>query len=119
MGRTSHVAGNGLDKPAYGIVIHDHHKAVCYYSGDTTFRGPLMSAIARNASVVFHECMFFPRYEGTVHTHYDELRSLDPDVRAKIVLMHYGKVPAGVDVRKDGFRAAAERMQAFEVTAAP
>lgn len=121
----NHVTGRSLarwyDKPAYGISITERvavgKHIDCYYSGDTTFDPVNLERKVEmfNTEMIFHECMFFPKYPGTVHTHYEELLTLPPDVRSRIVLMHYNEVPAGVDVIKDGFRAAAKRFEEFQV----
>ena len=114
--RVPHVVGPNVDKPAYGMLVSDGRNSF-YWSGDTTF-SPLWIIDAvrfKGASVVFHECMFFPKYPGTVHTHYEELLSLPDYVRARIVLMHYGEVPAGIDPVGDGFQSAAKRHETFEI----
>ena len=67
-----------------------------------------------NSDIIFHECTFMPHNESTVHTHYEELLSLSIDVRKRIVLMHYGRVPDGLDVTTAGFRAA-KRFEEFQI----
>lgn len=116
--KTPHVRNlmQCIDKPACSIFISDVSSRA-YYSGDTTLLpGYLTPSSTNGFHTVFHECTFSAKYPGTVHTHYEELLSLDPSVRSKIVLMHYGKVPEHVDIISDGFRAAAMRGQRFCVS---
>ena len=115
--KTPHVEGPSISKPAFGILIGQMEgecSSWVYWTGDTMFR-PDIATIVPQAQVIFHDCSFGPRYEGTVHTHYEDLLTLPTDVRARIVLMHHTQVPDGIDVEADGFMAAAERHQVFNV----
>ena len=111
--RVPHVVGDGVNKPAYGMKISSGGAKILW-SGDTIFSRQWIEEADPKATI-FHECMFFPKFFGTVHSHYDELKSLPPEVRARIVLMHYTQVPAGIDPVKDGFMAAAKRHETFEI----
>jgi ribonuclease BN (tRNA processing enzyme) len=119
--RTPHVVGPGVDKPAYGVEVGLRTPTFplplplepsFYYTSDTTFR-PDIGSLYPDAKVIFHDCTFYPKYPGTVHTHYEDLLTLPPEVRARIVLMHYTSVPPGVDPVADGFRGAARRHESF------
>ncbi|MCK6502178.1 MBL fold metallo-hydrolase [Myxococcota bacterium] len=109
-----HVSDGERDKPAYGVEIAWGVRRVLYTS-DTTFRREWLVRVAREPDVValFHDCTFSPCYPGTVHTHFDQLCTLPPDVQARITLMHHVAVPDGVDIR--AFAGAAGRHQAFEL----
>lgn len=111
--RTPHVVGPGIDKPTYGVLVERGGSQV-YYSGDTTFR-PEIGDLFPRAGIIFHDCMFFPRFPGSVHTHYEELTTLPDDVRKRIVLMHHTMVPGGVNPVADGFLGAALRHDSFTV----
>lgn len=111
--RTPHVVGAKVDKPAFGVLVERGTKSF-YFSGDTTFR-PDIGDLFPDAGLIFHDCLFFPPYVGSVHTHYDELLTLPDDVRRRVVLMHYTAVPPGVDPVRDGFYGAARRHQEFVV----
>lgn len=111
--KTPHVVGPGVDKPTYGVLV-ERGGQQAYYSGDTVFR-PEVGDLFPDAGIIFHDCMFFPKYPGTVHTHYEELLTLPDDVRRRIVLMHYTAVPPGIDPVADGFRGAARRHEEFRL----
>lgn len=106
-----HVRDSNHNKPSYGIEFIENSNRI-YYSGDTTLDVEKIETM-KDFDVIFHECMFFPKYQGTVHTHYDELVAIDPSIKSKIVLMHYGKLPDGVDIDKQGFKGAAQRFEEF------
>lgn len=115
--RVRHVTGpdpTALDKPAYGLVIDDARTRVLW-SGDTTFEPDWVRRAADDPDVatIFHECTFVPYFKGTVHTHFAQLRTLPEDVRRRITLMHYTRVPGEVDI--SDFAAAAKRHQVFEL----
>jgi ribonuclease BN (tRNA processing enzyme) len=113
--RVNHVTGEGLDKPAYGLWL-EAAGARAWWSGDTAFDAQqVVDAATAGAHVIFHECTFMPPYEGSVHTHYADLCTLPASVRGRVVLMHHTVVPAGVDPVSDGFRAAANRHQSFDL----
>lgn len=112
--RTPHVVGEGVDKPSYGVLIRETGKETggFYYTSDTIFRANI-GDLYPDVDVIFHDCTFSPKYPGTVHTHYADLLTLPPDVRARTVLMHHTKVPDGVSPREDGFLWAAGRHDSF------
>lgn len=115
LARTPHVVGEGVDKPSYGVVIRESSNWSVYYTSDTTFR-PEIGDLFPDAKVILHDCTFSPHYKATVHTHYEELKRLPPEVRKRIVLMHHTRVPDGVDVEADGFLRAASRHESFKIT---
>jgi len=112
--RVEHVAGPGVDKPAYGVEIDDGESRVIW-SGDTRFSPRWLRRVAGDPQVVgvFHECTFQPPFQGTVHTHFEELSGLEPDLLGQITLMHHTEVPAGTDI--GAFSGAAARHQVFEL----
>ena len=116
--RVDHVTTGAVDKPAYGLWLEQGGVKV-WWSGDTAFHAGQATTAARTpgCSRLFHECTFTAPHEGSVHTHYDELRTLPDDVRARITLMHHTVVPPGVDVVTDGFAGAAARHDRFVLEA--
>lgn len=112
---TPHVTVGDLDKPAFGIQIwREDTGETCYFTSDSTFRPEIGELHPEGA--IFHDCTFIPVHPGSVHTHYEELKSLPADVRARVVLMHHTVVPDGVDVHADGFKNAAQRHDAFDAS---
>ena len=112
--RVPHVTGGRIDKAAFGVRIAQDDTVV-YWSGDTTFepRWIQRTLDAPQATHIFHECSFLPRFPGTVHTHWEELLTLPEDIRRRITLMHHTAVPQGVDI--SAVSGAAARHQTFEL----
>ncbi len=106
--RVPHVVGATVDKAAYGIEIDDGATRVLW-SGDTTLSPGWIRAAAEDPRVarIYHECLFAPRFRGTVHSHFEELAALDPELTRKICLMHHTAVPRGLDL--SAFAGAAAR----------
>jgi hydroxyacylglutathione hydrolase len=108
--KVHHVTGVDVDKPTYGLLIREPGKSAggIYWSSDCVF-DPEIGSKYPDVDVIFHDCTFMPKYPGTVHTHYQDLKVLPPSVRSKVILMHHTAVPKGVDVRADGFLWSASR----------
>lgn len=107
-----HIHHDEIDKPAYGIRITQGNTRI-YWSGDTTFDSEWICKAAEDplTQTIFHECMFFPVFQGTAHTHWVELQTLPSQVLKKIVLMHHTVVPPNTDISQCA--GAAERHQVF------
>ena len=116
--RVPHVEGEGLSKPAYGLALDDGQTRVLW-SGDTTFSPRWLHEAAEDDRVahIFHECMFAQRFDGTVHTHFEELRTLPEDLQQRITLMHHTEVPDGVSL--GALAGAADRHQVFDLSGDP
>ena len=112
-----HNAAAGISKPCTGVRVWDGNGVEFYYTSDTEFRPDIMERYP-NSMAIFHDCTFMEPYEGSVHTHYSQLKSLTRTARENIVLMHYTSVPDQIDVQQDGFIGAACRHDTWTVDAA-
>ena len=110
--RVPHVTGDGVDKAAFGLCIDDGQQRI-YWSGDTTFAPAWINRAASESATarIFHECLFYPRFGGTVHTHWAELQSLPEALAGRVTLMHHTQVPEGIEL--EPFAGAAARHQVF------
>ena len=78
--------------PAYALLFSLGEGGPCVrWSGDTTFDAdsPLFQGVGEG-DMIFHDCIFYPYYEATVHTHHVSLCTLPEEVRRKTVLVHHG-----------------------------
>ncbi len=88
--RTMHVPGSALSWESSfwstGLVIDDR----ILFSGDTKFDRALVEDYTSLFPIetIFHDCQFFP--PGGVHASIDELKDLPTDLKAKMILVHYG-----------------------------
>ncbi len=112
--RVPHVTAGAVDKPAYGVEIDDG-KSKVLWSGDTTLSLPWLDAGLSDGRVqrIFHECLFIPKMKGTVHTHWEELETLPPELKSRITLMHYTQVPEWANL--EGLAGAAKRHERFDL----
>lgn len=112
--RVPHVTSSTVDKPAYGVDIDDGRSRVLW-SGDTTLSRRWLDEAANDPRLtrVFHECLFVPRFRGTVHTHWEEIAALPADLQRRVTLMHYTQVPVGVELGE--LAGAAKRHESFEL----
>lgn len=111
--RVPHVSGSGVEKPAYGLEIDDG-KARILWSGDTTLSLPWLDASLLDGRVqrIFHECLFLPRFRGTVHTHWEEIEALPEALKSRMTLMHYTQVPEWIEL--GSLAGAARRHESFD-----
>jgi ribonuclease BN (tRNA processing enzyme) len=94
-----------------------------WISGDTMFDQEYPMRFSNDAEIMFHDCQLF---YGGVHASYHELMTLPEQVRAKIMLYHYGDNwnrpetwvkqdnPFTGDPVKDGFMGWAQQQVAYD-----
>jgi len=74
-------------------------------SGDTKFDLAMIQRLAPQCEVIFHDCQHFP---GGVHANYQQLKTLAPEVKAKMTLYHLSDGMLDIDVKADGFAGLME-----------
>lgn len=117
----NHVGSFGEGKESYGVVVRGTSQSF-FYTSDMVFSPGLLEhylehgGVTGGVDLIMHDCTFGPLYPGTVHTHYEQLLTLPPEVRRKVVLMHHTEVPKETDVLKDGFMWAAGRQEYFALS---
>ena len=108
-----HILTGYRDFFSYGILMTPPNPdaPTVFFTTDTQFQPGLISRIAPQVTVIFHDCETSP-YKSVVHTHYDDLRTLPASVRAKMWLYHYQPYP---DVRpeSEGFIGFVRKGQEF------
>jgi ribonuclease BN (tRNA processing enzyme) len=77
------------DKHTYGLVVETPHNLVLYTADSRPFQES-QRVWYKEADMIFHDCIFDPYYESTVHSHLEELLELPEDVQKKTHVMHYG-----------------------------
>jgi len=112
--RTNHVKG----MESYGLLVEESPGGLekrFLFSGDTKFDPALIADGAKNASIIFHDCQLYDSGEHNingVHASYQQLRQLDPDIRRRMWLYHYGDSDLP-DAVGDGFAGFIQRLQSF------
>lgn len=98
--------------PSYGLLFPTSNGRQVFLTTDTQFTPGHLRSFYESADVVFHDCETSPNKSG-IHAHYDELKTLSPQVRGKMWLYHYQD--SGLpDAAADGFLGFVQRGQVFE-----
>lgn len=88
--RTMHTPGTTTNWQesfwSTGLLLDDR----IFFSGDTKFDKDLLDTFPQKFDLeyIFHDCQFFP--PGGVHASIEELKDLDPKLKEKMILVHYG-----------------------------
>lgn len=100
---------------SYGLLIENAvtNKLSVFITTDTQFQPDILKETSRRASLIFHDCET-TRFKTTVHAHYDELRTLPPEIKRKIWLYHYQPNPPYIP-EKDGFMGFVRKGQEFDL----
>lgn len=100
---TNHIPGQAKSTEeafiTYGLFIDGR----VFFSGDTKFDKELIDQYKDKSEFLFHDCSFV---SNPVHASLDSLREMPPELRKKIILMHYGDDFADYDY--DDFYGLAE-----------
>ena len=119
--RTMHFPGNSKSWEdsfwSTGLVIDDR----ILFSGDTRFDRALIEDYASLFPIetIFHDCQLIP--PGGVHASIEELKDLPAELKAKMVLMHYGDNWREHITRVEelGFQALARQWVFYDFAPAP
>ncbi|MDH5719650.1 MAG: MBL fold metallo-hydrolase [Spirochaetia bacterium] len=87
-----HVNAGYRQMPSYGLMLESSDGKIIYMPTDTQFMTPRqVSLYYEKAHVVYQDCETGPRSE--VHPHLDDLKTLSPHLKKKLILYHYGAEP--------------------------
>lgn len=94
--------------------LEDHAWKRIFLSGDTQFAPEQLQDFYKQADLIFHDCETTP-FRSRVHAHYDDLKTLPADVKARMNLYHYNVVQDQAQAREDGFAGFVEKGDTFEI----
>jgi ribonuclease BN (tRNA processing enzyme) len=104
-----HVFNGYWVVPTFGLLITDpKSKKKVYHTSDTQLNLESLGPYYQQADMIIQDCET-STFKTGVHSHYEELITLDPEVKAKMYLWHYqDNVIEGFDIwqkkaHKDGF----------------
>lgn len=109
--KTKHYFSNHQQVPSYGLFFTVNGQTV-FYTSDTQFTPELLMPYFKKADIIFHDCEVATQKSG-VHANYEDLITLDEDIKAKMWLYHYSNV-ALPDAKKAGFLGFARKGQVFD-----
>lgn len=110
--QTVHVRSGYIIKHSYGLGIgrEKNGKYDVYFTSDTQFDRGLVEYYNK-ANLILQDCET-GNYRSIVHAHYDDLKTLNADIKGKMWLYHYGM--AEESYKKDGFAGFVEKGMVFE-----
>lgn len=109
--QTVHIMNGFSLSPCHGLLFTLGEQAI-YYTADSQFCPQLLNLFYLDADIIFQDCETMNRTSG-VHAHYDELITLDDDIKSKMWLYHYNPGPLP-DAEADGFQGFVVKGQTFE-----
>jgi ribonuclease BN (tRNA processing enzyme) len=110
--KTVHIHSNNELMPSYGLVLGYKGKKF-FITTDTQFTPDSLGKYYEESMLIFHDCETLASPSG-VHAHFNQLRTLDPAIKAKMWLYHYndGELP---DAKAEGFLGFAQCGQIIEL----
>ena len=109
---TVHLVNETVITPSFGLAfVVNGHKT--FLTTDTQFTPDHFSAAFSEADLIFHDCEILKMRTG-VHANYQDLKTLDRKIKAKMWLYHYnpGHLP---DAQADGFKGFVLKGQEFDL----
>lgn len=131
-----HVLSGTIFMPSYGLMIQEGdvlpksaqemensgpgtpnynfkpHGQKVFFTSDTQFAPHQIEDFYNIADVIFQDCETTP-FKSKVHAHYNDLKTLSDEVKAKMWLTHYHTME-GFDATGDGFLGFVERSKMYE-----
>lgn len=103
--------------PSFGLMWTGPQGARAFLTTDTQFVPDQLSQFYRDCDIIFQDCET-SAFPSGLHAHYEQLKTLPDEIRAKMWLYHYqdGSLP---DAVADGFAGFANKGQTFEFGASP
>ena len=110
--QTVHVMNGYHLVPSYGLIWNTPSGKQVFLTTDTQYCPHQIYDFYNTADVIFHDCET-SSFKSGIHAHYDDLSTLDKEVKAKMWLYHYqdGDKP---DAVQDGFLGFVQKGQAFD-----
>ena len=109
--QTLHALNNKQYMPSFGLFLKYKNTKI-FLTLDTKFTYELFKSFYNQADIIFHDCEISAK-KTTVHAHYDDLRNLTPELKAKMWLYDY--TPANLpNAVNDGFKGFVLKGQEFE-----
>ncbi|KKN96861.1 hypothetical protein LCGC14_0165050 [marine sediment metagenome] len=124
--QTVHVVSGYRIMHCYGLMIQKYKKGTMtipalpktFLTGDTQFCPNQLRDFYKQAATILHDCETTP-FRSNVHAHYDDLATLDPEIKERMWLYHYNSVPEVFEghgkAQNNGFAGFVEVGQTFEI----
>jgi flavorubredoxin len=108
--KRTHVKSNP-EKFSYGLLIQNKDSKKMYITSDVCFESDVPEY--QEADIIFQDCETHP-FKSNVHSHYDDLKTLPPDVKKKMYLYHYKDgSDKEINCQEDGFAGFVKKGSSF------
>lgn len=107
-----HVMGGLRLMPSYGLIWRAPNGKRVFLTTDAQHCPTQINTLYNNCDIIFQDCETTP-FKSGVHAHYEELKTLPPEVKEKMWLYHYADGPLP-DAQSDGFAGFVEQGQTFD-----
>jgi ribonuclease BN (tRNA processing enzyme) len=105
---STHVIGGTKHMPSFGLFFKEVHNDLfkLYFPTDTMFMmPPTMVSFYNDANYIYQDTE--TGFRSGVHSHIDDIRKADPNIKKKLYLYHYNEPPV---VDEDEFAGVLKRM---------
>jgi hypothetical protein len=109
--RMPHILNGYRNYYSYGLHLHEAGQRGAFITTDSLLVREHLTAIAPQVDLIFHDCE--TSFRTGVHAHYEELRELPADIKAKMWLYHYQPNPP-YDPLSDGFCGFVHKGKVFD-----
>jgi len=111
-----HIFNNYTLIPSFGLMFETPNGKKVFYTADTQDNPKQMMDWYKQADLIFHDCELYPGFESGVHAHFDRLKTLPDEVKAKMYLMHYqDELADQYDSTGNGFKGFVTKGQQIEI----
>lgn len=116
--QTNHISDGFEFKHSYGLLVQkikdssDVEYGKTFITTDTQFCPSQLLHTYKIADTIFHDCETLP-FKSGVHAHYDDLCTLDTELKNKMWLYHYSDKKD--DYKEQGFQGFVEKGQEFKI----
>lgn len=108
--KNKHIHSHFAEMPSYGLFFPLNNQWILLTT-DAQFQLDHFKSYYQKADIIFHDCETSSKRSG-VHAHYQDLKTLDPNIKAKMWLYHYNcnELP---NAKADGFLGFVQPGQRF------
>jgi ribonuclease BN (tRNA processing enzyme) len=102
--------------PSYGLLIKTA-RGEAFLTTDTQFCPRQIEDFYKRSWIIFQDCETYDltgKLKSGVHAHYNDLKTLSEEIKAKMWLYHYSDGPLP-DAKADGFAGFIEKGQSFDL----
>ena len=113
-----HVMAERAIKHSYGLMIYENEvrePAHVFFTSDTQFCPNQIRRFYSEADLILHDCETTP-FKSGVHAHFEELKGLAPEIKAKMFLYHYHPgAPEKLNPVEHGFAGFVRKGNIFQI----